>query len=46
MTYKIAVIGSGPAGFYTAEAILKLADAPEAPATVEIDIIEDRKSVV
>lgn len=40
MTYKIAVIGSGPAGFYTAEAILKLADAPEAPATVEIDIIE------
>ena len=34
MSHKIAIIGSGPAGFYTAEAILKTFDAPE------IDIIE------
>jgi len=34
VTYKIAVIGSGPAGFYTTEAVLKLFD------DAEIDIIE------
>lgn len=34
MTAKIAIIGSGPAGFYTAEALLKELDGPQ------IDIIE------
>ena len=34
MPVRVAIIGSGPAGFYTADALLK------SGADVEIDIIE------
>ena len=35
MSLKVAVVGSGPAGFYTADALLKSEDPP-----VEVDVID------
>ncbi|MFJ2030933.1 FAD-dependent oxidoreductase [Streptosporangium sp. NPDC087985] len=35
MSLRIAIVGSGPAGIYTAEALMK-----QAPGSVEVDVIE------
>ncbi|MFB9720363.1 FAD-dependent oxidoreductase [Planobispora longispora] len=35
MSLRVAIIGSGPAGVYTAEALVK-----QAPGTVEVDVLE------
>jgi ferredoxin--NADP+ reductase len=39
-TLTVAVVGSGPAGLYTAEALIKQAAAMEAPCAVHVDVID------
>jgi ferredoxin--NADP+ reductase len=39
-TIEIAVIGSGPAGLYTAEALIKQAAAVDPPARIRVDVID------
>ncbi len=34
MTYRVAIVGAGPGGFYAAEALLR------APFPIEVDMIE------
>ena len=40
MTLRVAVVGSGPAGLYTAEALVKHAAARQPPAAVEVDVLD------
>ena len=37
---RVAVVGSGPAGLYTAEALVKQAAALPAPARVRVDVLQ------
>src|SRR6266480_2469778 len=37
---RVAVIGSGPAGIYTAEALLKQAEALDGALDIEVDVLE------
>src|ERR1039457_5905282 len=37
---EVAVVGSGPAGLYTAEALIKQAAALEPPRAVRVDVID------
>ena len=37
---KVAVVGSGPAGLYAAEALVKQAAALPAPVRVRVDVID------
>src|SRR5262249_58895033 len=37
---RVAVVGSGPAGLYTAEALIKQAAALPAPVQVQVDVID------
>jgi len=37
---RVAVIGSGPAGIYTAEALLKQADALDGALDIEVDVLD------
>ncbi|HEV8220214.1 MAG TPA: FAD-dependent oxidoreductase [Streptosporangiaceae bacterium] len=39
-TIEVAVIGSGPAGLYTAEALIKQAAALDPPARIRVDVID------
>jgi ferredoxin--NADP+ reductase len=39
-TLEIAVVGSGPAGLYTAEALIKQAAALEAPQPIRVDVLD------
>jgi ferredoxin/flavodoxin---NADP+ reductase len=39
-TLNVAVVGSGPAGLYTAEALIKQGAALDPPRTVRVDIID------
>jgi ferredoxin--NADP+ reductase len=39
-TIEIAVVGSGPAGLYTAEALIKQAAALDPPARIRVDVID------
>jgi ferredoxin--NADP+ reductase len=39
-TLEVAVVGSGPAGLYTAEALIKQAAALEAPWQVRVDVLD------
>jgi ferredoxin--NADP+ reductase len=39
-TLEIAVVGSGPAGLYTAEALIKQAAALEVPYQVRVDVLD------
>ena len=39
-TIEVAVIGSGPAGLYTAEALIKQAAALDPPARLRVDVID------
>ena len=39
-TLSVAVVGSGPAGLYTAEALVKQAAALESPCPVAVDVID------
>jgi ferredoxin--NADP+ reductase len=39
-TIEVAVIGSGPAGLYTAEALIKQAAAVDPPARIRVDVID------
>jgi ferredoxin--NADP+ reductase len=39
-TLRIAVIGSGPAGLYTAEALIKQSAALDPPVSVRVDVID------
>ena len=39
-TLEIAVVGSGPAGLYTAEALIKQSVALDPPASVRVDVID------
>jgi ferredoxin--NADP+ reductase len=39
-TVNVAVIGSGPAGLYTAEALVKQAAALPSPVTVRVDVLD------
>ena len=39
-TLTVAVVGSGPAGLYTAEALIKQGAALEPPATIHVDVID------
>ena len=40
MTLEVAVVGSGPAGLYTAEALIKQAAALDPPASVHVDVMD------
>ena len=37
---RVAVVGSGPAGLYTAEALIKQAAALSSPAAVQVDVLD------
>jgi ferredoxin--NADP+ reductase len=37
---RVAVVGSGPAGLYTAEALIKQAAALPAPARIKVDVLD------
>ena len=37
---EVAVVGSGPAGLYTAEALIKQAAALDPPRAVRVDVID------
>ncbi len=37
---RVAVVGSGPAGLYTAEALIKQAAALPAPAEIKVDVLD------
>jgi ferredoxin--NADP+ reductase len=39
-TLRVAVVGSGPAGLYTAEAVIKQAAALDPPAAMKVDVID------
>ncbi len=39
-TLRVAVVGSGPAGLYTAEALIKQAAALPEPPSVQVDVID------
>jgi ferredoxin--NADP+ reductase len=39
-TLRVAVVGSGPAGLYTAEALIKQAAALPEPAAVHVDVLD------
>ena len=39
-TLEVAVVGSGPAGLYTAEALIKQAAALEHPAVIRVDVLD------
>src|SRR5882757_7984087 len=39
-TLEVAVVGSGPAGLYTAEALIKQSAALDPPASVRVDVID------
>jgi ferredoxin--NADP+ reductase len=39
-TLKVAVVGSGPAGLYTAEALVKQSAALPAPVRVKVDVLD------
>jgi len=39
-TLQVAVIGSGPAGLYTAEALIKQSAAADPPVSVRVDVID------
>jgi ferredoxin/flavodoxin---NADP+ reductase len=39
-TLQVAVVGSGPAGIYTAEALIKQAAALAPPGTVQVDVLD------
>jgi ferredoxin--NADP+ reductase len=39
-TLRVAVVGSGPAGLYTAEALVKQAAALDPPRRVEVDVLD------
>jgi ferredoxin/flavodoxin---NADP+ reductase len=39
-TLRVAVVGSGPAGLYTAEALIKQAAALPEPASIQVDVID------
>ncbi len=39
-TIEVAVVGSGPAGLYTAEALIKQAAALDPPARIRVDVID------
>jgi ferredoxin/flavodoxin---NADP+ reductase len=39
-TLQVAVVGSGPAGLYTAEALIKQAAALEPPRPIRVDVID------
>jgi ferredoxin/flavodoxin---NADP+ reductase len=39
-TLEVAVVGSGPAGLYTAEALIKQAAALEPPVVIRVDVID------
>src|SRR5580704_19578613 len=39
-TLEVAVVGSGPAGLYTAEALIKQAAALEEPRQVRVDVLD------
>jgi ferredoxin--NADP+ reductase len=39
-TLRVAVVGSGPAGLYTAEALVKQAAALDVPRPVEVDVLD------
>jgi len=39
-TLQVAVVGSGPAGLYTAEALIKQAAALDPPRAIQVDVID------
>ncbi len=39
-TLNVAVVGSGPAGLYTAEALIKQGAALESPCSVQVDVLD------
>jgi ferredoxin/flavodoxin---NADP+ reductase len=39
-TIEVAVVGSGPAGLYTAEALIKQAAALDPPARIRVDVVD------
>jgi ferredoxin/flavodoxin---NADP+ reductase len=39
-TLRVAVVGSGPAGLYTAEALIKQAAALDPPAAMKVDVLD------
>src|SRR5215475_8072497 len=39
-TLRVAVVGSGPAGLYTAEALIKQAAVLDPPRTIRVDVID------
>jgi ferredoxin/flavodoxin---NADP+ reductase len=39
-TLHVAVVGSGPAGLYTAEALIKQAAALDPPCTISVDVLD------
>ncbi len=39
-TLQVAVVGSGPAGLYTAEALIKQAAALEPPRPIQVDVLD------
>jgi ferredoxin/flavodoxin---NADP+ reductase len=39
-TLQVAVVGSGPAGIYTAEALIKQAAKLDPPASVQVDVLD------
>jgi ferredoxin/flavodoxin---NADP+ reductase len=39
-TLQVAVVGSGPAGIYTAEALIKQAAKLDPPVTVQVDVLD------
>ena len=39
-TLEIAVVGSGPAGLYTAEALIKQSAALERPQPIRVDVLD------
>ena len=42
---RVAVVGSGPAGLYTAEALVKQAAALPDPVRVRVDVLDRRHAV-
>ncbi|MBO0831850.1 MAG: FAD/NAD(P)-binding protein, partial [Actinobacteria bacterium] len=39
-TLQVAVVGSGPAGLYTAEALIKQSAAMDPPQSMRVDVID------
>ena len=39
-TLQIAVVGSGPAGLYTAEALIKQGAALDTPHAIRVDVLD------